>query len=291
MSKASTTIHPDKRHNSPDITQPVYQGILYGVGVGPGSPDLVTLRAVNVLKSVSHIIAPTVDEQSPGKAEIIIRSIIPGIDVERFVFPVLNEDTSEHNGVTQETGRTNGDNAANGDILRENSRPYRDIDSIYGKLVDRIALYTEKDESVAFITLGDPDIYSTFSHVRHLYTERYPHLPLETIPGICAFQELAARTNTTLCIGSDALTLTSHLHAGNDHSDILSRPDSTAVIYKGGDQVTNIAELANRSGKIDSAVVGIHLGQEGEKITPLKEIKSTRHIPYLSTIIMPCREY
>ena len=272
MPKAYKTIYPDKRHNSPDvthdspdITQPVYHGILYGVGVGPGSPDLVTLRAVNTLKSVSHVIAPTVDERVPGRAEIIIRYIIPALDIERFVFPVSNENID--------------------------GKPARDTDSIYGQLVERIAAYTIKGESVAFVTLGDPDIYSTFSHIRHLYIKRYPHMPLETIAGICAFQELAARTNTTLCIGSDTLTLAPHLHTENDHPDMLTQPDSTVVVYKGGERVQDIVDLAKTRDRLDNAVVGIHLGQERETIALLKEMKDAPQIPYLSTVIIPCREY
>ncbi len=290
MSEVPTATHPDKNHESPGTMHPVYHGVLYGVGVGPGSPDLVTLRAINTLKSVRHVIAPTIDEQLPGRAETIIRSIIPDIDIERFVFPVSDENTSEHNYVENKQNRIYYRDATD-DNLAGGSKSARDIDSIYGRLVDNIASYTTRDESVAFITLGDPDIYSTFSHLRYLYIKKYPHMPLETVPGICAFQELAAKTNITLCTGTDTLILTSHLHPSDDHPDIVERPDSTIVVYKGGARVTNIVELAERIGKIDNAIVGIHLGQEEEKITSLKDMSNIQQIPYLSTIIMPCRKY
>ncbi|MCL5886401.1 MAG: SAM-dependent methyltransferase, partial [Actinobacteria bacterium] len=68
MSEVPTATHPDKNHESPGTIHPVYHGVLYGVGVGPGSPDLVTLRAVDILKGVQHVIAPTIDEQLPGRA-------------------------------------------------------------------------------------------------------------------------------------------------------------------------------------------------------------------------------
>ena len=290
MSEVPTATHPDKNHESPGTIHPVYHGVLYGVGVGPGSPDLVTLRAVDILKGVQHVIAPTIDEQLPGRAETIIRSIIPDINIERFVFPVSDENTSEHNRAEDRQDSIYGRDAIDGNPA-EDGKSVRDIDSIYGQLVDNIASYTTRDESVAFITLGDPDIYSTFSHLRNLYIKKHPHMPLETVPGICAFQELAAKTNTTLCTGTDTLILTSHLHPSYDHPDIVERHDSTIVVYKGGARVMNIVELAERNGKIDNAIVGIHLGQEGETIASLKEMRNMPQIPYLSTIVMPCRKY
>ncbi|MHB8263685.1 MAG: precorrin-2 C(20)-methyltransferase [Acidimicrobiales bacterium] len=247
-------------------------GKLIGVGVGPGSPDLMTLRAVEVLKHAAHVLAPSTSMESPGRAEITARAVLPGILVERFVFPMTT--------------------ATELPELKPDARGKRPLPAVgsleqaYRDLARTIAGYTDQHEDVAFITIGDPGIYSTFTRLRRNVLELRPDCMIETVPGICAFQELAARTNTTLSAGDDKLTVIAHLHDSDTLASALSDSHQSVVVYKGGTRLPDITLLVEKAGRMSGSVLGVHLGQEGECICALDEAP-TQPSPYLSTLIVP----
>ncbi len=245
-------------------------GTLFGVGVGPGSPDLMTLRAVEVLKRVAHVLAPSTSLESPGRAELTVRAIIPGISVERFAFPMSTtiETAVEH---------------------RADGKPTADrqpMEQVYSDVAQVITEYTANCKDVAFITIGDPDIYSTFTRLRQRVLEIRPDCTVETIPGICAFQELAARTNTTLSAGDEHLTIIAHLRNADALSTALSDAHQSVVVYKGGTRLPEIASAVEKAGRTHGSVLGVHLGQEGEYICGIDEAPP-QPTPYLSTLIVP----
>src|SRR5438270_6910986 len=105
-------------------------GRLVGVGVGPGDPELVTAQAARVVREADVVVAPSMAVDSVGRAESIVRQVAPGVDVERLVF-VMAEDGTER---------------------------ARALHAAAVVLVDHI----DARRAVAFVTLGDPNIYSTF---------------------------------------------------------------------------------------------------------------------------------
>ena len=142
-------------------------GSLIGVGVGPGDPELLTLRAVRVIRDADRVLAPSSAIDAVGRAESIVRQACPGLAIERLVFAMGGAGPS--------------------------------IDAA----AEVVAAGLDAGHHLAFVTLGDPNVYSTFSSLAEEVRDRRPAVPIETVPGIMAFQDLAARAGTVLVDGED----------------------------------------------------------------------------------------
>lgn len=229
-------------------------GRLVGIGVGPGDADLVTVRAVAALRRADRIVAPATAVDAVGRAETIVRQAAPGLRVERIPFAMA-------------PGRAERD---------------RSVDAA----ADVLAGYLEAGEEVAFVTLGDPLTYSTFTSVAAAVRERRPATVVDQVPGIMAFQALAARTGTTVTDESQRLLIRTALD-GEDVGADLADPDLTVVLYKGGRRLPDLAKAAAAAGRLPGAVAGELLGMPGERIGPLSDLAADGPASYLATVIVP----
>ena len=163
---------------------------LIGVGVGPGDPELITVKAVRVLREADTVFVPVMASPdgpaaAPGRAEATIRAHI-GPEKIRPVPFALND----AGGVTER--RASAWRAAAGEVAR--------------------ALEAGA-ETVAFGTIGDPNVYSTFSYLAQTVRDMVRDVHIDTVPGITAMQDLAARsatvtgTATALAEGDEPLVL------------------------------------------------------------------------------------
>jgi precorrin-2/cobalt-factor-2 C20-methyltransferase len=241
------------RRDDPTTTGHTGRAALIGVGIGPGDPDLVTVRALRALRHADRVYAPVTSEQAVGRAETILREAAPDITVERLVF-VMEPD--------QEARAAAIDAAAT-----------------------RLADHLDAGESAAFITLGDPNVYSTFSAVAAAVVRHRPGTVIETVPGIMAFQDLAARTGTVLVDDRQTLALLTGLDGLEPIDAALADPHQAVVIYKGGRRLPEIAARAARHGRGAGAVVGELLGLTGERTAPLDA--EMPPASYLATVIIP----
>ena len=231
---------------------------LVGVGVGPGDPELLTTRALRILREADRVFSPTIALDSVGRAESIVREADPAIIVERLVFAIRRD---------------------------EDARA-----AAHAAAADRIVHCLDRGERVAFITLGDPNVYSTFHHLAGAVLGRRPHAPVETVPGIMAFQDLASRTGLVVLDGTERLALLSAVDGPGEAGCALDRaladPEAAIVIYKGGRHLPAVAERLAAAGRLDGAVFGELLGLPGERVGAAKEA-ATGPAAYLATVIVP----
>jgi precorrin-2/cobalt-factor-2 C20-methyltransferase len=142
--------------------------------------------------------------------------------------------------------------------------------------------------TAAFATLGDPALYSTFAYVVHTVRRLVPDIAVETVPGITAMQDLAARTGAMLAEGTDAVALVPWT-AGEDRVRAALGSFETVVIYKGGRHLPRVLDVVRAAGREDEASVGTHLGQTGESVVAASEVDGPA--PYFSTVLVtPRRE-
>ena len=229
-------------------------GRLVGVGVGPGEADLVTVRALTALRRADRVVAPAMAVDAVGRAEAIVRQALPGVRVERIPFSMSPS-------------------------RDERDRSVEDAAGV-------VARYLGAGEEVAFVTLGDPLTYSTFTSVAEAVRRRRPATVVEQVPGIMAFQALAARTGTTVTDERQRLVVRTALD-GEDIAADLSDSDVTVVLYKGGRRLPDLAKAAAAAGRTDGAVAGELLGMPGERIGALSDLAADGPASYLATVIIP----
>jgi len=228
---------------------------LTGVGVGPGDPELVTVKGVRILREADLVAVPVMDPVEQGRAEATVRAHVEHDRIERLVFAL-----DDRGGATP------------------------DRREAWEAAADRVAeVLRAGAESVAFATIGDPNIYSTFTYLAAAVRERIPGVEIATVPGITAMQDLAARTGTVLCEGTESLALLP-LTAGLDAFEEAIAHFDSVVAYKGGRHLGAVREVLARHGRLDGAVFGAALGLPDEQIGPVPEVA-----PYLSTVIAPAR--
>ncbi|MFF9112973.1 MULTISPECIES: precorrin-2 C(20)-methyltransferase [unclassified Streptomyces] len=230
---------------------------LIGVGVGPGDPELVTVKGVNALRSADVIVVPVMDTGERGRAEATVLHYVEPGKVVRVVF-ALNE--------------------------RED-RARRE--AAWDAAGERVAALLRRHGTVAFATIGDPNVYSTFTYLAQTIAGLVPGTVVETVPGITAMQDLAARSGAVLTEGTEPLTLVPVTAGSAVLKDALNGP-GTVVAYKFGRQAAEVAEVLRETGRLGDAVWGSALGLAEESIRPAADLDGAP-LPYLSTLIAPAR--
>lgn len=226
---------------------------LTGVGMGPGDPELVTVKAVRVLEEAALVVVPVMSPDEVGRAEATVRANITHDRVQRLVFAL-----DDRGGVTPER------------------------EAAWVAAADVVADALQEQGSVAFATIGDPNVYSTFTYLSDMVREQLPDVEVDTIPGITAMQDLAARSGTVLCEGTESLALLP-LTAGIEAFEEALTHFDTVVAYKGGRHMAEVRRVLALHGRLHTSVFGAALGLEGEEIGPPPEGPA----PYLSTVIAP----
>ncbi|MBW9223465.1 precorrin-2 C(20)-methyltransferase [Methanothermococcus sp. SCGC AD-155-E23] len=143
---------------------------VYGVGVGPGDRELLTLKALKVLKKVEKIFVPVSREGKPSLAYEVVKDIVEGKPVEELLFPMIRD--------------------------KERLKEY------YQRAFERVK---NSQGEVAVITLGDPTLYSTFSYLWKLLKKN--NIPVEIVNGIPSPFACAGKLNMPLVEGGEKLAI------------------------------------------------------------------------------------
>jgi precorrin-2/cobalt-factor-2 C20-methyltransferase len=230
---------------------------LIGVGMGPGDPGLVTVRAVRVLRGADLVLVPVMATGERGRAEATVRAHVTHDRITRVAFAL-----TEGAGMAEREAAWDG--AADA----------------------AVAAFAGGARLVAFATIGDPNVYSTFTYLAASVRPQVPGLTVATVPGITAMQDLASRSGTVLCEGRETLALLPLTAGLVPFTDALARFD-TVVGYKSGSHLPEVLAAVRDAGRLDGAVHGASLGLPGEDIRPAAEV--TGPAPYLSTLLVPGR--
>ena len=225
-------------------------GIFYGVGLGPGDPELLSIKGLAVLKRVGRIYTPG-NRDGHSLAGEIVRYHLPDAPLEFLEMPMT------HDRAVLEAAWRDG-----AERIRES--------------LARI--------DVAFVTLGDPLLYGSYLYLYRQIHTADPTLEIQTIPGITGFSAAAARCNVYLTEGNDRLLL---LTGKTDRSQFqrYCREFETLVIYKPGTEGAGLCDVFFANCPAGSGVLVSRCGMPGESVTPLQ---AGRILPldYFSIIIL-----
>ena len=212
----------------------VQAGTLYGVGVGPGDPDLVTVKAAKILKSVDVVYAASSTKNDYSIAVNIANAYIPeNTPVVILSFPMTRDNES--------------------------------VRQAWKKNAEMILETLGKGKNAAFLTLGDSMTYSTFGYILKNIKMLDSNARVETIPGITSYQAAAASLNMPLVEGEESLMIMSGADGGDKLRKTAEKPD-TVVFLKAYKNVTDIVEALNENGRYKTSRGISNISTDKEKI-------------------------
>ncbi|MBI4643829.1 MAG: precorrin-2 C(20)-methyltransferase [Deltaproteobacteria bacterium] len=228
-------------------------GTLYGIGVGPGDPELITLKALKVLQRVPHIFASCSSKNSYSLALNIVRCHLNGAGIEHLPFPMTRDPQ----------------------VLKE----------AWEKNAARVLEVLDSGADAAFVTLGDPLTYSTFGYLLKTLKRLQPGVRVVTIPGITSYSAAAALTHTPLTEGEESFSLVSGAQGAARLREVVDRSDNI-VMLKTYRNFPEIYQALEELDLLDRAVCISRCGLDGETVVEnLRDLKE-QSMNYLSMIII-----
>ena len=227
------------------------RGTFYGIGVGPGDPELLTVKAIKAIEAADVLIAPKTEKKDGSVALKIARPYLKeGVEIVYQVFPMVK------------------DFAKNPEAWEENKA--------------EILALLDAGKNVAFLTLGDPMFYSTYIYVFRLMEQE--NVEIVTIPGVPAFAAIGSRLNRPIVEGDDILAIIPGTADRADIEKILSTVQS-AVVMKVYRNAPEIIDLLAENHMAEDAVLVSRAGLDDEKIIRDIGAQCGEPLNYLSTIL------
>lgn len=232
------------------------RGTLYGVGLGPGDPDLMTLRAALVIASV-----PVVAFYAARHGHSIARGIAAA-----HLRPEHIEELLIHPGTGGRADRPD----ASADTLA----------GFYNQSAERLARHLEAGRDVALLVTGDPGVYSSFQHLHRRLRDRFR---VEVVPGVTSATAAAAALQQPLCEADESVALLSG--ADSDLPALVHQVDS-AAIYQLGPNLTEVKHSLGLAGRLSQAWYVERVTLDAEQIRPLADVDEAS---YFSLAVLPSR--
>lgn len=227
-------------------------GKFIGIGVGPGDEDLITIKAVNTLKDVDIIVCPQSKKKEGSIAYNIAEKYISETTEKLYLeFPMIHDKAK----------------------LKEK----------WSENADIISEKIKKNKNVAFLTLGDPTVFSTYMYLVPLLKTR--GIEVETIPGITSFCAVASKVSVPLTTWEETLAIVPLKKGCQSAIEALDNFDNV-VIMKPSHDSNRLAEELIKRGLEDKFILISKCSTDEEKIvTDINQIVE-EDIPYLSTMIV-----
>ncbi|MBL1098712.1 precorrin-2 C(20)-methyltransferase [Streptomyces coffeae] len=236
------------------------QGRLYGVGLGPGDPSLMTVRAVEVIAEADVIAYHSARHGRSIARSIAERHLRPDHIEERLVYPVTTESTDHPGG-------------------------YRGaMEEFYADAAARLAAHLDAGRTVAVLAEGDPLFYGSYMHMHKRLADRYP---TEVIPGVTSVSAAAARIGAPLVEGEEVLTVLPGTLPEEELTARLASADAAAVM-KLGRTFPTVRRALERSGRLADARYVERATMDAERTAPLAEVDPAT-VPYFSVAVLPSR--
>jgi precorrin-2/cobalt-factor-2 C20-methyltransferase len=235
-------------------------GRLYVVGVGPGDPELMTLKAARVLGAAS-VVAFFAKAGRRGHARTIADSHLPsGVEELRFDYPFTTE------------------------VSLADPRYLAEMGDFYGACAERLSSRLDQGGDIALLCEGDPFFYGSAMYLYDRLTGRHP---IEVIPGVTGMSGCWARAGAPMTHGDDVLSV---LPGTLDEDALVDRLGAcdAAVIMKVGSNLAKIGRALARAGLVERALYVERGAMAGERILPFAELDGPA-APYFSLVLVPGR--
>ncbi|WP_286926078.1 MULTISPECIES: precorrin-2 C(20)-methyltransferase [Lysinibacillus] len=229
-------------------------GILYGLGVGPGDPELITVKAFRIIQESPVIAYPKKLRGSKSYAHRIVDVYInpEEKDMLGLVFPMTKDEAV---------------------LEREWTKS---VELVYEKL--------KEGKDVAFVTEGDPLLYSTFIHMMKLMQDKYPEVEIRTVPGISSFNGSASRLGIALADGDDKVAIIPAHDDYNAMRDAIESHDAV-VFIKVAKVIDLMLQVLRDLDLLDKASVVTKVTSDEEIIWDVRELDGVE-LEYLTLMVV-----
>jgi len=228
-------------------------GHFYAVGIGPGAPDLLTLRAARLVEQCDVILSP---QARTATKSLALEAVRPFLNKQEII--VLNYPMERNDQRTRQR---------------------------WQQLADDVVQRCAHGQSVVQVTLGDPLIFATSSYLLQALANHMPADHLHVVPGISAFQTSASRFGEVLTLQEDRLTLMSATNLDAvaqalDHCETL-------VLYKAGGCIDSLMELLRQRNLLSQARL-VSCGEQGDHELLVDDLSQWTMTPlsYMTTLIV-----
>ena len=211
---------------------------LIGIGVGPGDPELLTVKAVKAIQSADIIMCPASKEDRPSIALSVVDSLIDkskNQEIVKLIFPMTKD-----KDVLEETWKRNAK------IMAET---------------------VQSGKNVVYLTVGDPFLYSTWIYMHKDLTEKYPEMNISVIPGIVSMFTFASKVGVSIAEGAEKVAIIPSCYDLSSVKEIAKNSESM-IFLKDGRYFDQVIDVLKESGFPDNSIfaIGQDLGTENEII-------------------------
>lgn len=235
-------------------------GRLYGVGLGPGDPSLMTVRAVEVIAEADVVAYHSARHGRSIARAIAAKHLRADHIEEALVYPVTTESTDHPGG-------------------------YRGaLDDFYEEAAARLAAHLDAGRTVAVISEGDPLFYGSYQHMHKRLAHRYP---TEVVPGVTSINAAAARLGRPLVEADEVLTVLPGTLPEEELTARLAATDS-AVVMKLGRTFPAVRRAMERAGRLPEACYVERATMAGERTGALADVEAGS-VPYFAVAVVPSR--
>ncbi|MEJ1157192.1 precorrin-2 C(20)-methyltransferase [Prosthecomicrobium sp. N25] len=235
-------------------------GTLHGIGLGPGDPDLLTVKAVRLIQA-APVVAYFAKRGRRGNARSIVDGWLkPGVEEMPLEYPVTTEIPFAEEGYRSE------------------------LSGFYAEAAARLGAVLESGRDVALLAEGDPLFYGSFMH---LFVRLQGRFSVSIVPGVTGMSGCWTAARAPITWGDDVLTV---LPGTLPSEDLVERLKSTdaAVIMKLGTNFPKVRAAVAAAGLLDGAIYVERGTMSGERVLPLKD-KTDDAAPYFSIVLVPGR--
>lgn len=234
------------------------RGTLFGVGLGPGDPELITVKAARLLGD-----ADVVAYHSARHGRSIARGIAApylnsGQIEEHLVYPVTTETTDHPGGYTGA------------------------LDDFYRQATERIAAHLDAGRDVALLAEGDPLFYSSYMHLHTRLTAQFDAV---IVPAVTSIAAASAATGTPLVTGDEVLSVLPGTLGVDELTRRLADTDA-AVVLKLGRSYPAVREALSAAGRLDDAFYVERASTEAQRVLPASDVDAAG-VPYFSVTLLP----
>lgn len=237
------------------------KGRFYIVGVGPGDPELLTLKAVRLLQRCPVWLTPKAKKAGAGTALSIVQGVVPSGDKEILThyFPMKK--------------------------IHADRRPAPDVEEAWQKAAVLVIDRLNSGKDVVFPTLGDPSIYSTGFYVCQTLFDIDPEIHVEIVPGVSSMEASAAAAGMPLCLGDDRMVVIPAIFENGYLREMLLTFD-TVVLMKVHRVMDRLVPLLVELDLLKNAVLVERSSQEKQRIYRDLAALSEKEMHYFSTVIV-----